>query len=74
MSVRTLMACVPKCLRCLLDMPSGPVEEVFLEARMAAIVLSGVNCDGKLRSVGSEWRRCMICRSIGLWGRFEMLA
>ena len=46
MSVRTLMACVPRCFRCLLEMPSGPVEEVFLEAFMAAIVLSGVNCDG----------------------------
>ena len=74
MSVRTLMACVPRCLRCLLEMPSGPVEEVFLEARMAAIVLSGVNCGGNWWSVGSEWRRWMICRSIGLWGRFDMFA
>ena len=54
MSVRTLMACVPRCLRCLLDMPSGPVEEVFLEDRMAAAVLAGVNWEGKLWSVGIE--------------------
>ena len=54
MSVRTLMACVPRCFRCLLEIPSGPVEEVFLEALMAAIVLSGVNCDGSWWSVGSE--------------------
>ena len=74
MSVRTLMACVPRCLRCLLDMPSGPVEEVFLEDRMAAAVLAGVNWEGKLWSVGIEWRRWMICRSIGLLGRFEMFA
>ena len=74
MSVRTLMACGPRCFRCLLEMPSGPVEEVFLEARMAVWVLSGVNCAGKLWSVGSVWRRCMICRSEDLCGRFEMLA
>ena len=54
MSVRTLMACVPRCLRCLLDMPSGPVEEVFLGDRMAAAVLAGVNWEGKLWSVGIE--------------------
>ena len=51
------MACVPRCLRCLLEMPSGPVEEVFLEARITAAVLAGVNCDGKLGSDGSECRR-----------------
>lgn len=48
MSVRILMACGPKCLRCMLDMPSGPAAEEFLEALMAAIVSAGVNCVGRL--------------------------
>ena len=68
------MACVPRCLRCLLEMPSGPVEEVFLEVRMAAAVLSGVNCGGMCTSVGSEWRRRIICRSVRLLGRLDILA
>ena len=51
------MACVPRCFRCLLEMPSGPVEEVFLEALMADVVLAGVNCVGSWWSVVSEWRR-----------------
>ena len=29
MSVRILMACVPKYFRCKLEMPSGPVKDVF---------------------------------------------
>ena len=29
-SVRTLMACVSQCFRCKFDMPSGPMEDVFL--------------------------------------------
>ena len=74
MSVRTLMACVPRCLRCLLEMPSGPVEEVFLEVRMAAIVLSGVNWGGRSVSDWREWRRRMICRSVCLLGRLDMFA
>ena len=74
MSVRTVIACVPRCLRCLLEMPSGPVEEVFLEIRMAAIVLSGVNCGGRCTSVGSEWRRRIICLSDRLLGRLDILA
>ena len=36
------MASGPRCLRCLLDMPSGPVEEVFLETRMASVTMYGV--------------------------------
>jgi len=42
MSVKALMASGPRCLRCLLDMPSGPVEEVFLETRMASVTIAGV--------------------------------
>ena len=74
MSVRARMACVPRCLRCLLEMPSGPVEEVFLEIRMAAIVLSGVNCGGRCVSVGSEWRWRIIGLSVRLFGRLDILA
>ena len=42
MSVKALMASGPRCFRCLLDMPSGPVEEVFLETRMASVTIAGV--------------------------------
>ena len=48
MSVKALMASGPKCFRCLLDMPSGPVEEVFLETRMASVTIAGVK--GGVRS------------------------
>ena len=39
MSVKALTACGP---RCLLDMPSGPVEGVFLVARIASVTIAGV--------------------------------
>ena len=48
MSVKALMASGPKCFRCLLDMPSGPVEEVFLQTRMASVTIVGVK--GGVRS------------------------
>ena len=54
MSVRFLMACGPKCLRCLLEMPSGPVEADVLDRLMASVVMVGVNCGGRLRSVVRE--------------------
>ena len=46
MSVRTLMACGPKCCKCLFDMPSGPVEGACFDC------LCGVSCSelcGKVR-------------------------
>ena len=48
MSVRILIACGPRCLRCMLDMPSGPTAGEFFVALMASIVLAGVNCVGRL--------------------------
>ena len=39
MSVRALMACGPRCFRCKYDMPSGPVEDLFLVLRMACSVM-----------------------------------
>ena len=42
MSVKTLMACGPRCFRCLLEIPSGPVEGVFLVARIASVTIAGV--------------------------------
>ena len=33
MSVRTLLACVPKSFTCKFVIPSGPVEDVFLSHR-----------------------------------------
>ena len=42
MSVKALTACGPRCFRCLLDMPSGPVEEVFFVARIASVTIAGV--------------------------------
>ena len=42
MSVKALTACGPRCFRCLLDMPSGPEEGVFLVARMASVTIAGV--------------------------------
>ena len=41
MSVRSLMACVPRCVRCKQDIPSGPVAEVFFVLRMACSVMVG---------------------------------
>ena len=32
MFVKALTACGPRCFRCLLDMPSGPVEGVFFSS------------------------------------------
>ena len=40
MSVRVLMACGPRCLRCLLDMPSGPVAGEFLVRLMVSAVMA----------------------------------
>ena len=42
MFVNALTACGPRCFRCLLDMPSGPVEGVFLVARIASVTIAGV--------------------------------
>ena len=49
MSVKGLIACGPRCFRCLLDMPSGPVEEVLVVARIASVTIAGVK--GRDRSV-----------------------
>ena len=42
MFVKALIACGPRCFRCLLDMPSGPVEGVFLVARIASVTIAEV--------------------------------
>ena len=68
------MARGPKCLRWRLDMPSGPVDGELLDFRMASIVLVGVNCVGRLWSIGSECSRRVIWRSDRLCGSFEMFA
>ena len=39
MFVRALMACGPRCFRCKLDMPSGPVLVVFFARLIAAVVI-----------------------------------
>ena len=74
MSVRILMACGPRCFKCLLEMPSGPVEGVVLQDLIASIVLAGVNCRGRLGSVCRECNLCMMVRSACLCGRVEMFA
>ena len=74
MSVRILMACGPKCLRCLLEMPSGPVEEDVLDRLIASVVMVGVNCGGRLRSVVREWSLRMMCLSSRLFGSVLMFA
>ena len=73
-SVRILMACGPKCFRCLLEMPSGPVDGVVLHALIALTVSAGVNCVGRLGSVCRECSLCMMERLARLCGRVEMLA
>ena len=74
MSVRTLMACGPKCCKCLLDMPSGPVEGVALHVLIASVVFAVVNCVGRLGSVCNECSLCMMERSARLCGREDMFA
>ena len=74
MSVRILIACGPKCFKCLLEMPSGPVEGVVLLCLMAATVSAGVNCSGRSGSVCRECSLWMMERSVCLCGRVEMFA
>ena len=68
------MACVPRCFKCMLEIPSGPVAGDRLVALMASIVLSGVNGVGRSGSVGSEWSRCRMCLSVRVCGRWLMFA
>ena len=66
MSVKALTACGPRRFRCLLDMPSGPVEEVFFVARIASVTIAGVKGGDLSVSVHVLCRR----RSMYLsWGR-----
>ena len=71
MSVRALMPCGPRCFRCKFDIPSGPVEEVFLVARMASMVMAGVKgggmslSNGSLCSLRRIFRSCRLCGSRG---------
>ena len=43
MSVTALMACVPKCFRCKVKMPSGPKDDVFFVLPMALLTICVVN-------------------------------
>ena len=66
MSVKALTACGPRCFRCLLDMPSGPVEEVLGVARIASVTIAGVKGGDIIVLVHVVCRR----RSMYLsWGR-----
>ena len=47
MSVSVRMAWGPRCLRCVLDMLSGPVELEFFMFRMVPTTIAGVNCGGR---------------------------
>ena len=66
MSVKALTACGSRCFRCLLDMPSGPVEGVFLVARIASVTIAGVKGGDLSVLVHVLCRRRSICLS---WGR-----
>ena len=66
MSVKALTACGPRCFRCLLDMPSGPVEGVFLVARIASVTIAGVKGGVLGVLVHVLCRRRSMCLS---WGR-----
>jgi len=46
MHVRYLTACGPKCLRCLMLMPSGPTELLFFAFLMASAVSTVENWRG----------------------------
>ena len=46
MSVKALMACGPRCLRCMYDMPSAPVLVVFFVRLMASRVMRVVKGGG----------------------------
>ena len=46
MSVRSLMASGPRCLRCRYVMPSGPAELEFGVEAIIALVSVGVKCGG----------------------------
>ena len=63
MLVSALMACGPRCLRCMWDMPSGPVEEVCFVECMASWVMAGVKGGGKVLLLWSVCRFLMISRS-----------
>lgn len=52
------MACGPKCLRCMYEMPSGPVADEFFVRLIAAMVCAGVNIGGSCLSV------CILCNRL----------
>ena len=68
------MAFCPRCFRWMCDMPSGPVEEVFLVPLIAFLVMVGVNGDGMLWSISSAWSRCSMALSSLLCGSLQVLA
>ena len=74
MSVKALMASGPRCFRCLLDMPSGPVEEVFLETRMASVTIAGVKGGSRSFWVHVVCRRRRMYLSTGRVGNLLVLA
>ena len=65
MSVKALTACGPRCFKCLLDMPSGLVEEVLFVARIASVTTAGVKGGDLSVLVHVLCRRRSMCLS---WG------
>lgn len=66
MSVRDLIACGPKCLRCLYEMLSGPVAGEFLVERMEEMVWYAVK--GGAMSVSSfMWCSCLVMLRLCGW-------
>ena len=68
MSVKALMACGPRCFKCLFEIPSGPVEGVFFVARIASVTIAGVKGGVGSCSVHVLCRRRSIFLSIGRVG------
>ena len=71
--VSVLMACGPRCLSCKLEIPSGPVAEVFFVLRMACSVMVVVKGVGMFGSSVIEWTGLRMARSSYLCGSLQML-